>query len=108
MAEPRRVTIDIAPAAIAKVIAAIILIWLWLYLWQLFMLIVVAVVIAIGLEPIVAWMERHRIPRALGATGAVLILTVLIGGFFWTTGSSLGAQAKDVGGRMRESATISP
>ena len=29
--------IDVAPAAIAKVIAAIALVWLWLHLWQLVM-----------------------------------------------------------------------
>ena len=102
LAEPRRLTIDIAPSAIAKVVAAIALIWLWLHLWQLVMLIVVALVVAIGLEPIVEWLQRRRFPRALAATATVLVLTVLIGGFFWTTGSVLGTQAKDLGGRMRE------
>ena len=38
LAELRRTTFDIAPAAIAKVLAAVILVWLWLQLWQLLML----------------------------------------------------------------------
>ena len=97
-----RWTIDIAPAAIAKVTAAVVLVWLWLHLWQLLMLIIVAVVVAIGLDPIVAWLERRRIPRTLAAAGSVAVLTVLVVGFFWITGSSLASQAKEVGGRMGE------
>lgn len=99
---PNRVTIDIAPAAIAKVIAAAALVWLWLYLWPLLMLIVIAVVIAIGLQPLVEWLERHRIPRALAASGTVIILIVLLLGFIGITGSSLGSQARELGGRMGE------
>jgi predicted PurR-regulated permease PerM len=101
LTESRRV-FDIAPAAIVKVIAAVALVWLWLQLWQLAMLIVVALVVAIGLEPIVEWLERRRIPRALAASGSVIILTLLIVGFFWIAGASLASQAKDLGGRMGE------
>ena len=45
------------------VIAAVVLVWLWLHLWQLLMVIAVAVVVAIGLEPIVEWLQRRRMPR---------------------------------------------
>ena len=101
MAESRRV-IDIAPAAIARVIAAVALVWLWLHLWQLLMVVVVAVVVAIGLEPTVEWLERRRFPRSLAATAAVLMLTIVIVGFFWVTGASLANQAKDLGSRLSE------
>jgi predicted PurR-regulated permease PerM len=99
--ESRRV-IDIAPAAIVKVVAAGVLIWLWLDLWQLLMLIVVAVVVAIGVEPVVEWLQRRRVPRALAATGSVAVLTLVIVGFFWMTGSSLAAQARELGSRLGE------
>jgi predicted PurR-regulated permease PerM len=101
LTESRRV-FDIAPAAIAKVVAAVALIWLWLQLWQLAMLFVVAIVVAIGLDPIIRWLEGRRLPRALAAAGTVTLLTLLVGGFFWITGSSLAAQAKDLGGRATE------
>lgn len=101
LAESRRV-IDIAPAAIAKVIVAIALIWLWLHLWQLLMIIIVALVVAIGLEPIVEWLQRRRVPRSVAASGVVLVLAALIVGFFLVTGSSLANQAKDLGGRLTE------
>jgi predicted PurR-regulated permease PerM len=101
-ADNRRLTIDIAPAALAKVLAAIVLVWLWLNLWQLLMLVVVAVVVAIGLEPVVEWLERRRIPRWVAATGAVALLTGLIVGFFWITGASLVSQARELGSRVDE------
>jgi predicted PurR-regulated permease PerM len=101
LTEARR-TIDITPAAIVKVIAAIVFIWLWLHLWQLLMLVVVAVVVAIGLEPAVEWLGRHKVPRSLAASGVVLVLTLVIVGFFWITGSSLVGQARELGGRINE------
>ena len=100
MKSSHRWTMDVAPVAIAKVIAAIALVWLWLHLWELLMLVVVAIVVAIGLDPVVAWLERRRVPRALAASGTIVILTLLIVGFFSIAGSSLAAQAKEMSGRM--------
>lgn len=101
MSESRRI-IDIAPATLIKVIAAIILIWVWLQLWQLLMVVVVAVVLAIILYPAVEWLERHRVPCSVGATAVVVALTLLIVGFFWVTGASLSGQARMLGGRVTE------
>lgn len=102
MAEARRARtlFDIAPAAIVKVIAAIVLVWLWLHLWQLLMLVVVALVVAIGLDPIVLWIEKRGVPRWLASSGTVLVLAALITGFFWITGSSLAGQAKELGSHL--------
>lgn len=97
-----RRTIDIAPAAIVKVFAAVALVWLWLHLWPLLTLIVVSIVIAIALEPIVAWIERRGVPRPLAAAGTVGLLTALITAFFVITGASLLSQAKELGGRVTE------
>jgi predicted PurR-regulated permease PerM len=101
MSESRRI-IDIAPAALIKVIAAIILIWLWLQLWQLLMIVVVAVVLAITLYPAVEWLERRRVPCSVGATGVVVVLTLLIVWFFLVTGASLSGQARMLGGRVTQ------
>ncbi|PYR90143.1 MAG: hypothetical protein DMF84_21850 [Acidobacteria bacterium] len=101
MSESRRI-IDIAPAALIKVIAAIILIWMWLQLWQLLMVIVVACVLAITLYPAVEWLERRGIPCSLGATAVVVVLALLIVWFFWVTGASLSGQARMLGGRVME------
>ncbi|HSQ05127.1 MAG TPA: AI-2E family transporter [Burkholderiales bacterium] len=93
LTEPRR-TIDIAPAAIARIIAAIVVVWLWLRLWRLLMVILVAVVLAIALDTIVEWLKARRIPRGLGATVSVFGLTLLIVGFFWVSGASLMGQTR--------------
>ncbi len=101
MAEPRT-TFDISGKAIVKVLAAIVIVWLWLHLWPLLMLIAVAVVLAVSLEPITEWLCRHRIPRSMGATLVVLVLALLVIGFFVVTGSSLAAQARLLGTRLQE------
>lgn len=97
-----RRTIDISTLSIIRVIGAIVLVWLWLHLWQLLMLVVVALVIAIGLEPAVEWLQRRRVPRGIAATGLVLVLALVIIGFFAIAGSSLITQAQDLGGRIQD------
>lgn len=100
VAQVRR-TIDISGASIARVIAALVLVWLWLQLWQLLMLVVVAIVVAVALDPVVEWLEGRRVPRGVAAASVVALLTLLVVGFFWITGSSLMAQARDLGGHIQ-------
>ena len=92
--------IDVAPAAIAKVIAAIALVWLWLHLWQLVMILLIAIVVAIGLDPIVGWLQRRRLSRRFASLLVVTVVAAIIAGFFWITGSSLSAQARELGGTI--------
>jgi predicted PurR-regulated permease PerM len=99
--EPRRL-IDISTASIVRVIAAILLVWLWLHLWQLLLLVAVAVVVAIGLEPIVEWLEARRVPRGVAASGVVLALALVVVGFFWITGESLATQARSLTGQIQD------
>ena len=101
MAESKRV-IDIATGAILKVLATVVVVWLWLQLWQLVMVILVGIFVAIALEPAVRWLEARRIPRAAAAGGLVLLLTLLIVGFFWIAGSVLVDQARELTGRVGE------
>jgi predicted PurR-regulated permease PerM len=100
-AEVKR-TIDISPAAIAKVLATIVLVWLWLKLWPLLIVLVMATVLAIAFEPLVAWLSARRVPRGLGAFGSVVIFAGVIVAFFWIAGSSLMSQAHMLGGRLTQ------
>ena len=97
-----RRTIDIAPAAIVKILAAIVLVWLWLRLWPLLIVIVMAAVLAIALDPVVLWLQRHRVHRGVAAFGVVTAFAVLIVAFFWMAGSSLVNQAHTLGGRLSD------
>ena len=83
-------------------IAAVVLVWLWLHLWRLLMLVVVAIVAAVALEPVVEWLERRGAPRGLAAAGVIAALTLLIVGFFSIAGTSLLAQARDLGAHVQE------
>ena len=97
-----RMTVDIAPRAIVKILAAMVIVWLWLNLWQLLMLIVMSVVLAISLDPLVDWLCRRGIARAVAAPAIVLILAALGVGFFIQSGSELAGQANVPGTHLME------
>jgi predicted PurR-regulated permease PerM len=99
--ESKRV-IDIAPAALVKVLAAVLFVWLWLQLWQLLMLVFVALFVAIGLEPIVEWLQARRMHRGLAASLTVVALTGLIITFFVIAGSALVDQARELSSHFSE------
>ncbi len=77
MTTDRRRLFDVSWRAIAKVLVAVALVWAWFQLWQFVMVIVVAIIIAVALDPVVRYLERHRVPRWLGACGSVLLLAAV-------------------------------
>src|ERR671915_426554 len=83
-----------------KVLAAVALVWLWLRLWRLAMLVLVAIIIAIGLAPVVRWLEARRWRRWAAAGSVTLLVFGLVVGFLVLTWSSLSDQARDLGGRL--------
>jgi predicted PurR-regulated permease PerM len=99
---PVRRTIDIAPAALFKVLAAVVLVWLWLKLWPLLIVLLMAAVLAIAFEPLVARLEKFGSPRGLAAFGCVAAFAALVIGFFWLAGSSLIDDANTLGGRLTD------
>jgi predicted PurR-regulated permease PerM len=51
---------------------------------QLLLWILAALFISLGLDPVVRWLESHRVPRALGIAGTILALLAVLGAFFGT------------------------
>nr|WP_235779286.1 AI-2E family transporter [Sinomonas notoginsengisoli] len=51
---------------------------------QLLLWILAALFIALGLDPVVRWLESHRIPRALGIIATIFALLAILGAFFGT------------------------
>ncbi|BCT76665.1 AI-2E family transporter [Sinomonas cyclohexanicum] len=51
---------------------------------QLLLWILAALFIALGLDPVVRWLESHRVPRALGIAATILALLAVLGAFFGT------------------------
>ncbi|WP_423246783.1 AI-2E family transporter [Sinomonas puerhi] len=51
---------------------------------QLLLWILAALFIALGLDPVVRWLESHRVPRALGISVTIVALLAVLGAFFGT------------------------
>lgn len=51
---------------------------------QLLLWILAALFISLGLDPVVRWLESHRVPRALGIAATILALFAVLGAFFGT------------------------
>ena len=51
---------------------------------QLLLWILAALFIALGLDPVVRWLEGRRVPRAVGIAGTILGLFAILGAFFGT------------------------
>ena len=63
---------------------ALLVYWIGSNTTQLLLWIVAALFIALGLDPVVRWMESRRIPRPAGILVAVAVLVTAVGGFFAT------------------------
>ena len=98
----RPLLIDISWKAIVRILAAIAAVWLWLQLWQWVLLLVVASFLAVGFDPLITWLHRHRVPRGVTAPLLVLAIAALGIGFVYLAGTSLYEQADLLGRRFDE------
>jgi predicted PurR-regulated permease PerM len=95
MPEPTtRPLFDISWRAIAKVLAAIVLVWVWLRLWPLAMVVLISILIAVALDPIVRWLEARRVPRWAGSAGCILVLVGGIAAILMAGWSSISQQGR--------------
>ncbi|MFA5047953.1 MAG: AI-2E family transporter [Patescibacteria group bacterium] len=74
MAEPKKMTIDISSLTMIKILGIVLLVAAFFYFREILMLLFVALVFASALNPAVDWLQRHKIPRALG----ILLIYVLV------------------------------
>lgn len=63
---------------------ALLVYWIGSNTTQLLLWIVAALFISLGLEPVVGWLERRKIPRPAGIVAVLLVLTGAVVGFFAT------------------------
>jgi predicted PurR-regulated permease PerM len=98
MTEPLR--IDISGKAIIRILAVLIAVWLWLQIWEWVLLLVVASFLAVGLDPLVTWLDAHGVRRRIAAP--LMILIIVVGGavFVYLAGSALNEQAALLSGRF--------
>jgi predicted PurR-regulated permease PerM len=94
MTTDRRRLFDVSWRAIWKIIAAVALVWAWVQLWQFVMVIVVAIIIAVALDPAVRYLEQRRVPRWLGASGAVFLIAAAAAGMIALSWVSITQQSR--------------
>ncbi|MCT9625013.1 AI-2E family transporter [Pseudarthrobacter equi] len=63
---------------------ALLVYWIGSHTTQLLLWIVAALFIALGLEPVVKWLENRKIPRPAGILMSVSVLVIAVVGFFAT------------------------
>lgn len=95
-----RFSLQISWPTLLKIITAIALVWLWVQLWTIVMLVLLAVIVAVGLWPVVSWLERGGSPRWLASAAVVIVVFGFIVGFLVLTWSSLSAEAQNLSQRI--------
>jgi predicted PurR-regulated permease PerM len=98
----RRVRVDIQWRTIFKILTAVALVWLWLRLWQWVLLLLISIFLAVGLDPLVTWLDAHRLRRAYGAPLIILLIAGLLIGFSYLAGAELIEQARLLGTRIED------
>lgn len=63
---------------------------------QMLLLVGIALFIALGLEPLVSWLVRRRVPRALAVVGVLVALLAIVAGFVTAAVPPLAEQASRV------------
>jgi len=96
------VTIDVPWRSILRILTVVVLVWLWMRLWDWVLLLVISIFLAVGLDPVVTWLEAHRIRRTYAAPLVIVILAALLVAFGYFAGAELLAQARLLGGRISD------
>ena len=96
----RRLRIEITGRTFVKAVLAVALVWTWLRLWQWVLLFIVAAFVAVGLDPIVRWLESKRVRRPYGSVLVVGTVAILLGAFTYFAGAELMDQGRMLGDRI--------
>ena len=79
---------------IVKILSAGALVWIWLKVWPIVMVVLVSLVLAVTLEPVVRWLEQHRLKRGLAVLVVGAVTLASVGGFLFAAVAPLTEQTK--------------
>ena len=96
----RQVRLEVPWRTLLKLLAAIALGWALVQILPIVLILLVAVVLAVSLDPVVVWLERHRVARTFAAVVVAAGLVLLLVAFLWLTWSSLSSQWEQVAGAV--------
>lgn len=80
MTAPARTLIDISSATLFRVVVFVVGLWFLWFIREIILLLIVAILIASALEPIVRWLQKFRLPRAVSVLLVYFIVIAVIGG----------------------------
>ena len=79
-----------------KIALAILLVAIVIQLWQVILLLIIAVLIAVMLDPVVVWLEAHRVRKAIGVGAIAFIVFGLLAAFLFGLLPAIGRQVAEV------------
>jgi predicted PurR-regulated permease PerM len=79
----KNININITPGSIFKGIGIVLLLWFLYFIKDLVLVVLVAVVLASGLEPLILWLNKHKIKRVLAAIISYLGIAGVFFGFIF-------------------------
>jgi predicted PurR-regulated permease PerM len=79
-----------------KIALAVLLFAIIIKLWPVILMIIVAVLIAVMLDPIVVWLESHRVPRAAGIIAIAVLAFGLLCLFLFVLVPTISAQVAEL------------
>jgi len=88
MSAPTRATavhVDITPRSVVLILAAIAAVWLVYRLWAVVLVLVMALILAGTFNPVLEWIERHRITRTYAMLLLVVTLALVAAGVLFLT-----------------------
>jgi predicted PurR-regulated permease PerM len=94
--------IEISSRTLVRILLTVAAVWLWLRLWQMVLLFVIGAFIAVGLDPLVTWLDARRFYRRFSAPTVVIFLAALLVGFAYLAGSSLIEQLGLLGSQLEQ------
>jgi len=77
-----------------KIAFAILLVFIVIKLWPVILMMIMAVVIAVLLDPIVVWLEKHRVRKGIGTLALAFVLFGLLAAFLFALVPTI---AKEIG-----------
>jgi predicted PurR-regulated permease PerM len=106
VSEPSPLDLRVPFLTLLKIALFILLVVCTIRLWPYLLLFLISVLIAVALEPVVAFLQRHRVRRGLAVGAIATLIVALLGVFFVLLLPQIGSEMSDVGrdlGRMRAS-----
>ncbi len=83
-------------ATLLKIALAILLVVMVIKLWPIILMLIIATLLAVMLDPIVGWLESHRVRRPFGVTAVAFVILGLLVLFFFVLVPQMSRQVGDL------------